>query len=591
MALFTTLLAQGATSYRLGFCDGKVTTDGVTVEGTVDIEAAITLTPADLARFSGDSFVGVNAGLTTKLNANTLTVWVRESLDGANLAESTISITTSQKPRDGWNNVRFESPLEIDPSATYYVGYTLHQTRTSSLVAYSSVAHPGASMLRVADGEWKETDCGAFCIEALLEGDNLPGNDLTLVSASLCDYSYIVAGREFTVAYEVRNVGVETIYSYELTVSVPGTDISYSRTMTGTMAYGIARSGRETLILPGLEASAGVEIEVSVSKPNGLEEETPADNSVTIGGIPVLATVFPRTLLLEEFTTEKCSNCPGAAQTLHDMLEGFTDEERARLAIVGHHEGYYTDDFTLPCDKPYTWFYNNYNSNGALITYAPAFMLDRTQAYDDAPTPVFMNLPVVSFSEKLAEAREVPALYSISFEGTHDTDSRTVNLKVSGERVLDVMENPRVTVYLVEDNVMATGNGLGQAGSLGREYYHQHLVRAYNATWGEAPEWDGDSYTYSCTLEYPEVCKTDDMQVVAFISNYDEDNPVNCEVGNTAWSSFAGLTPLGVAQVGAADDAATMLYDLSGRRVSALDPAPGIYVLRSGGETRKVLVR
>ena len=134
----------------------------------------------------------------------------------------------------------------------------------------------------------------------------------------------------------------------------------------------MTRKYLETLTLPGLEAGQAYNFTITIDSPNGETDETPEDNSVTIDEIPVISKVFPRTVLLEKFTSERCTNCPAADETIHDMIESFSEDERARFAMVCHHSGYKYDDFTLECDKEYEWFYNN---NGAI--YAPALLLDR----------------------------------------------------------------------------------------------------------------------------------------------------------------------------------------------------------------------
>lgn len=190
-------------------------------------------------------------------------------------------------------------------------------------------------------------------------------------------------------------------------------------------------------------------------------------------------------------------------------------------------------------------------------------MLDRVRESGSAiATPVFTNLPVEAFAYKVAQARNVAALYSISLEGTREESKREVAVKVKGSTVLPVFDTPRVTVYLVEDSVLASRDGRGQKGSGGKIYYHNHLLRAYNSTWGEAPEWDGSDYSYECTLSYPEECNPDHMQVIAFISNYDETSAINCEIGNVAWRPMCDLEVAGVGLNQASEKGADSRYSI-----------------------------
>lgn len=580
---------QSQTLYRLGFCDGKVSSESkLTVEGAVEIEAAIFLSADDLSRFSGDAFAGVNAGIATKLNVRDITVWLRSELDGQNIAEASADALSSPKPRDGWNSLKFDAPVAFEAGKGYYVGYTLHQTKTSSIVSTVDGSHAGASYIKIDTQDWAERpDLGVLSIEALISGDNLPRYDLVLETASV-DGTYYLNGTPLTVDYALRNDGVETVNSYMLTVSVDGTGIEVSRTVSNVLAYGVSRNYVETFDIPGLKAGATYGFSVKVSGPDDHADETPDNNILPLAELPVIDRVFDRTVLLEEFTTEKCSNCPAAAETVHDMIASLTDAQRQRFAMACHHSGYYTDGFTLDCDESYTWLFND---NGR--TYAPAFMLDRDAALGKEPfTPVFENLPVATFAAKVTGEQNRPALYQIALAGTHNVNDRKVEVNVTGETVLPFFTDPRVTVYIVEDNVLASREGMGQSGSGGMKFYHNHLLRAYNSVWGDEARWDGDGFSYTCTLEYPKECKVDDMQVIAFISNYDSSDPTACEIGNVALLGMGNLTTVGVDGVDVdpvISDA--VVYDIQGRRLGTdtTQLAPGFYII-SKTEGQKVAV-
>ena len=116
----------------------------------------------------------------------------------------------------------------------------------------------------------------------------------------------------------------------------------------------------------GTDLYPGNIVNVTLAQVNGNDDVYAANNSSD-------ATFnYHRILLLEEFTTEKCPNCPGAAEKIHNLLYGPDNLER-QVAVVCHHAGYNTDGFTTSTDLAYEWFYNNEGS-----TYAPALMYNRT---------------------------------------------------------------------------------------------------------------------------------------------------------------------------------------------------------------------
>ena len=589
-------MASAQTFYKLGYCNGKVASEGnLEVDGAVAIETAIRLNASDLQRFSGDVLAGVNAGLATKLNVRSLTAWVRESLDGENLADTVINLHSTQRPRTGWNVMEFKTPVAIETGKDYYVGYTVEQTKKSSVVSFVQGTSDHASFIKTPGNNWTDRkDLGVLSIEALISGDNLPKHDLQLTDASF-NADYYLAGSMISLSYSVRNEGIERVSNYTLKVwTKENPETVYEKRISQTLNYGIERTNLQTLVFEGLEPGQKYTFMAALEKPDGFDDETPADNQREICTIPVIDKIFTRTAILEEFTTEICSNCPAAAQTVHDMVEGLDADRQSRLAIVCHHAGYNTDMFTLPCDKEYLWFYNKYNSQGQIYTYAPAFMLNRVgESGMGYETPVFQNLPLSTFSEKVTRAQDVPALYSIEITGNHDKDNRKVQINVSGESILESLENPRITVYLVEDNVRPSTRP-GQAGA-STGFLHNHLTRAYNSTWGAPAEWTDRNYTYSCTLEYPEECDPDNMQIVAFISNLDTKNPVNCEIANGTKVNLPQLSASSIDNIGkncAIDEKSANVYDLSGRCLgSYTDGLPaGLYILRDAhGNSSKIL--
>ena len=75
-----------------------------------------------------------------------------------------------------------------------------------------------------------------------------------------------------------------------------------------------------------------------------------------------------RNILIENFTSQTCSNCPTGHSTLHRVLE---ESGMKNLVQVSHHAGYEADRFTMKEDGEYCWFY------GAGTTFAPAVMFNR----------------------------------------------------------------------------------------------------------------------------------------------------------------------------------------------------------------------
>jgi len=119
---------------------------------------------------------------------------------------------------------------------------------------------------------------------------------------------------------------------------------------------------------------------------------------------------------------------------------------------------------------------------------------------------------------------------------------------------------------LTEDNLEAKKQvGLEE----GEEYVHRHVFRAANAIWGELLEWDADKATYAYTFTLDPTWNTDNLQIVGFVSGYDETNATNCAVEQAAVCSItgedSGITEIEKTRKGDNE----IVYDLMGRRIQS----------------------
>lgn len=607
LALLFGFNSYAADSFRFGFCDNTKNLDDKMIQlgGAMSVEAAAHFTAADLERFSSDGTIeGINVGLSTKYNIASIRAWLRDALTGENIATAELTSDSHPALADGWNAVIFASPVKIEPGKDYYAGYTMTLSRTSSiaLVSVQTGNHDGACWLKVGDGEWtdRSADLGILNLELLIMSDNLPQTDLELTKAAFTD-DYLVPGEGVGIEYSIHNVGMNPVSEYKITLSDEKAGISVSRTIECSLPHDARETRTETFAIDDLMPEHSYNFIFTVSGPDGKEDENPADNVVELPEIAAVNSTFERTVLIEEFTTERCSNCPAAAKNLKTMYDTLSDNEKKHTAIVCHHSGFYTDRFTKPCDESYLYFYG---TSGR--TFAPAFMFDRVKQSERA-LPVIGPQSSAGLKSYFAQQRAREAFYSIEVSGRLDRSSRTVELDIRGKAAAQIFTDPRITVYLTEDDVPAISQNNG-----GVDYRHNHLIRAYNSTWGVKPEWsDSFNYTSSARLEYPEECNVDNMEIVAVISNYDADDCNNCEVGNAFKVRLAELKENGVENVcgetgvrfyvadsrivASAACGSIEVYDLGGCRHANENLAAGTYIVRlvtaAGTTFGKVIVK
>ena len=116
------------------------------------------------------------------------------------------------------------------------------------------------------------------------------------------------------------------------------------------------------------------------------------------------------------------------------------------------------------------------------------------------------------------------------------------------------------------------------------------MNRAVNSAWGDPVVFDGDNYEYECEFALMSAWKREDMQIVAFIANFNENDAADCEVQNTSnllFSNISGIT--GVDGIEADENAPVEYYNLQGVRVAS--PEKGLYIVKQGNKVEKRFIK
>lgn len=576
LALLTLSLGVGnaqVSGFNVGYCQGEMGpfpnneeffSNGA-VQKQVWVDAAI-LVPADkIHSLVGNELREVKAALCSKLNIDSLAVWVSESLDGPVLTTDTIAGSAIVK---NWNTVALSHPLTItEQTGALYVGMSYHQKSTNKGLSALETGFPGYSLfVRYNKSEWADfSQQYSLALEAMFYGDNLPKYDLTLEAITL-PRDYVVDNGQLTFTARVRNNATCTITGFDALCSIDGIDEVYTAHCDSVLTFGQVCTATLTISPTGLTTADPKLRTMTVTLDNLAEgqDEVMSDNTLS-GSFAVSLHSYVRNVLVEDFTTEKCSNCPRVGAFIDAALE--SPEFAGRLNTVEHHAGYYTDIYTIPSDNEWLWFFDN--------VYAPAIMMDRT-ALPGEITPCRSESMKETFMSEIRERMRELAFVSLKVTGVIDTEAQQIHVKVTGNRSkTDFTRQPaRITLILTETNLVTTS----QAGYAG-EYVHINVGRRVSSTWGQVLEWDGDDYTYEYTFGYNQNYKLQNLGILAFIHDYDPTDKTKCEVANSMAITYADfVTPEGLNAI--ESDAASrhaVCYDLNGRLVK--EPQVGLYVV------------
>ena len=457
---------------------------------------------------------------------------MRTALDADDLATAAITA-----PQVGWNEVAFDTPVTIPAETDLVFGYSFEQTKSCKCI---SVAGPDEleGFAPAADGFWlckngawenrSADNFGSVCVEVVIEDESLPQKDLAVVAATIAR-PQVRYGDTFQVDFTVRNKAMEPVSGASYTVSVEGHEVARftsDTSLSHRQQESFSCQVNSDLVPLGLNHTVTVEA--------ALEGDERTGNNTATALFSTYETSYEHKLLIEEFSTEECPNCPRAIETFATLMEeGF---EEKTVSVV-HHVGFYTDWLTVDDDVAYTWFY------GIDGTFAPAAMYDRRPFTDYGGSNGSSGMGVVPVTQvaypdnvrpQLEAALAFPAFVSVAPTLSYKADTRQMDVTVRMEKqdIFDTQcAEPRLTVFVVEDSILHHH----QAGYSSSTFHHRHVNRGHlSDVWGDPVTFtDGTAErTYSITL--PALWNAHHVGVVAFVHNRDEDNRNNNIVFNAA---------------------------------------------------------
>lgn len=497
------------------------------------VKGAIELEPSKLEPISGSSITSLRIAVGNKLTCQNNYVFITDDLYGEPLYRQDVA-----EFHYGWNEVALDVPFEID-GRRLFVGYR-YESEGETLSLDGEKDNDLANWISISQtseegGSWEHQGGGALNIQAVVEGDNLPQNDIAIDRHSIVKYG--CQSQPMPLHVVVRNMGAATVRSLGYTVSFDGKEV-----INGTAENLEIISNDLALINLGelvFDRNTIGDIDVRIDEVNGVADETPGDNGLTVANVIVRKDYTPRTVLLEQFTSTYCNNCPNAS---HAIIDAF--RFRPGIAHVTHHSGFRKDIYTIPESESYVWLYTDGTSGS---TYAPAAMLDRTNMSSagasngsggSTPGPVFA-VERDRLGGLIDDRLSTPALVSVNAVSRYDRSAAMAYVTVSGnipngspERLN--AKDPRLTVMLVEDYV--EGPQTGVTTPLEGEYVHRNVVRAVlTGVWGDPVTFADGAYKSSeYSVAVPEGWDVKNMHVVAFIADFDASSPNKCQVFNAA---------------------------------------------------------
>lgn len=215
-----------------------------------------------------------------------------------------------------------------------------------------------------------------------------------------------------------------------------------------------------------------------------------------------------RAILIEDFTGQRCINCPTGTEIINGIVDTYGEDNVIAVGIHSGPLGFAGNSKTVglmtDTGNEYYTHWDKENKMGQ-----PWVIFNRKTSPDSHYNNWAAMVGTI-ISEK--------ANLSVKIDNAYDAATRTLTTTVEADGVNGTV-NGKLQVWIVEDGVPALQ--MMPDGSANKEYIHNHVFRAaVNGTWGEdVTVKEGETTTKQYSYKLPEAWNADNIAVVAFVYN------------------------------------------------------------------------
>lgn len=215
-----------------------------------------------------------------------------------------------------------------------------------------------------------------------------------------------------------------------------------------------------------------------------------------------------RAILIEDFTGQRCINCPTGTEIINGIVDTYGEDNVIAVGIHSGPLGFAGNSKTVglmtDTGNEYYTRWDKENKMGQ-----PWVVFNRKTSPDSHYNNWAAMVGTI-ISEK--------ANLSVKIANAYDAATRTLTTTVGADGVNGTV-NGKLQVWIVEDGVKALQ--MMPDGKSNKEYVHNHVFRAaVNGTWGEdVTVKEGETTTKQYSYVLPETWNADNIAVVAFVYN------------------------------------------------------------------------
>lgn len=215
-----------------------------------------------------------------------------------------------------------------------------------------------------------------------------------------------------------------------------------------------------------------------------------------------------RAILIEDFTGQRCINCPTGTEIINGIVDTYGEDNVIAVGIHSGPLGFAGNSKTvgLMTDTG-NEYYTRWDKENKM---GQPWVIFNRKTSPDSHYNNWAAMVSTIISEK--------ANLSVKIANAYDAATRTLTTTVGADGVNGTV-NGKLQVWIVEDGVKALQKM--PDGKSNKEYIHNHVFRAaVNGTWGEdVTVKEGETTTMKYSYKLPEAWNADNIAVVAFVYN------------------------------------------------------------------------
>ena len=440
------------------FADSDVNADNYAAMGLdeqVNYEAAIFI-PKNSPTVGAATINAVRLWFneTTIPKITKLTFWINTSLktnmQGALYTQEINPSTLTA----GANDIALTTPFSVN-NQKLVIGYMielseqdypiLHGGDWETYSFYYRTTKSGASNWQTLSSH------GKLAMQLLVEGAQLPSN---YAIANDFGTHYFQKDEEAILPIKIKNNGVNPITSISYTITTNG-DASTTTPETTISVDAIPYKGTGTLNIP-FDTSEPMNCTKTfkITKVNGEANEATATEASANGNLIIMAYLFTKVPVVEEFTGTWCGWCPRGFVAMETARETFGD----RVVLIAAHNG----DAMVTAD---------YNPMMNTVSGFPDSRVNRVSDVDPHPTNILnaINQDLQDHPDGMVE---------VSAQWNNEAMTE-INIEANSKFAFSMTNsNYGIAIVLTDDGLRGTGSGWNQA-----NYYNTQSGDPYMTDW------------------------------------------------------------------------------------------------------------